>query len=772
MANNKKSREAAPVPSLWRLLLPLVLVAGAVVVWWFSMRTSEPVLPPVAPAVQPAAVTPPALARDSVVLQDRHYVGREVCAGCHEQQTRDFDGSHHDQAMQEASAVTVLGDFNNATFRFGGVTSTFFQRDGQFLVNTLGPDGRQHDYVAEYTFGVYPLQQYLLAMPGGRYQAFSVAWDARPAGEGGQRWFQLNPDVNGDDPVKALHWSGRQFNWNLMCAECHSTNLERNFNAATDRYDTRWAEIDVSCESCHGPASDHLEWAETPDAHPDMANTLGLAVRFDEREGVTWQHDENGTPSRSKPRDSEKEIQACAACHSRRAQLFDDPQDAGLLVENYLLATLDQGLYYPDGQIQDEVFVHGSFLQSKMYQAGVTCSDCHNPHSLELKVPGDGVCLQCHQADQYQTPKHHFHSSLQGSACVDCHMPTTTYMEVDPRRDHSLRIPRPDLSVSLGVPNACNQCHSDETPEWAAEHVEQWYGHVPQGLQQYAHTLAAGRAGSVGAQKDLLTLLADEGQPAIARASAASLLQAWPGPEVAQSLFVALRAKDPVIRLGALEAIGSYPPVTRWQLASPLLDAPERVVRLQAAAQLLDIPPEQMQGDDIEKLRQAQQQYLKAQQANADDPSAQLNIGLYYQARNQLALAEDAYAQALKLDPYFIGAYINLADLYRASMRDPMAETLLNKGVEALPQAAPLHFSLGLLKVRSKDMTTALIELRRAVVLDPQNTHYRYVLAIALNSADQRAAALALIAEGLDLTPANQTLLTLQQQLQNKDATQ
>lgn len=770
MDSNKthSARHLAPEPPLWRLLLPLVLVLSAVAVWWFTAGEAEPPLQ--APALTAEQQNVPFV--DVTTAGSRHYVGRQSCIACHVEQSAEFVGSHHDQAMQEANADTVLGDFNNASFSYGGVTSTFFQRDGQFLVNTLGPDGRQQVYVAEYTFGVYPLQQYLLAMPGGRYQAFSVAWDARPAGEGGQRWFQLNPDVNGDAPIKALHWSGRQFNWNLMCAECHSTNLERNFNAATNRYDTRWAEIDVSCEACHGPASDHLKWAAAPDAYPDMAATLGLAVRFDEREGVTWQHDDNGTPSRSKPRDSEKEIQACAACHSRRAQLFDDPQDAGLLVENYLLATLDQGLYHPDGQIQDEVFVHGSFLQSKMYQAGVTCSDCHNPHSLELRVPGDGVCLQCHQADQYQTPKHHFHSSLQGSACVDCHMPTTTYMEVDPRRDHSLRIPRPDLSVSLGVPNACNQCHSDETPEWAAEHVEHWYGHVPQGLQQYARTLAAGRAGSVGAQQDLLTLLADEGQPAIARATAASLLQAWPGPEVAQSLFVALRAKDPIIRLGALEAIGSYPPVTRWQLASPLLDAPERVVRLQATAQLLDIPPEQMRGDDVEKLRRAQQEYLQAQQANADDSSAQLNIGLYHQARNQLALAEDAYARALELDPYFIGAYINLADLYRASMRDPMAETLLNKGLEALPEAAPLHFSLGLLKVRSKNMADALIELRRAVVLDPQNAHYRYVLAVALDSADQRDAALALIAEGLDLTPANQTLLTLQQQLQNKDATQ
>lgn len=774
MADNKKSREAAPAPSLWRLLLPLILVIAAVVIWWLSARPTEVVLPPVAPPapVQQAPVAAPPVAQQPVSVLGPQYVGRETCAGCHEQQTADFSGSHHDQAMQEANADTVLGNFNNASFSFGGVTSTFFQRDGQFLVNTAGPDGDMQDFVAEYTFGVYPLQQYLLAMPGGRYQAFSVAWDARPAVEGGQRWFQLNPDANGDDPVKALHWSGRQFNWNLMCAECHSTNLQRNFNAATNTYHTDWAEIDVSCESCHGPASDHVEWANDPAAHPNMAATLGLAVRFDEREGVTWQHDENGVVSRSQPRTSEKEIQACAACHSRRAQLFDDPQDAGLLVENYLLSTLDQGLYHPDGQIQDEVFVHGSFLQSKMYQAGVTCSDCHNPHSLELKVPGDGVCLQCHQADRYQTPKHHFHSSVQGSACVDCHMPTTTYMEVDPRRDHSLRIPRPDLSVSLGVPNACNQCHTDQTPEWAAEHVEQWYGHVPEGLQQYAHTLAAGRSGAVGAQQDLLTLLADEGQPAIARATAASLLQAWPGPEVAQSLFVGLRAKDPIIRLGALEAIGSYPPVTRWQLASPLLDAPERVVRLQATAQLLDIPPEQMRGDDIEKLRRAQQEYLQAQQANADDPAAQLNIGLYYQTRNDIALAEDAYQRALQLDPYFIGAYVNLADIYRASMRDPEAEALLNRGLEKLPEAAPLHFSLGLLKVRSKDMATALVELRRAVMLDPQNTHYRYVFAVALNSAGQGEAAREQIAKGLALSPGNQTLLTLQQQLQHPEAGQ
>ncbi|WVM88537.1 ammonia-forming cytochrome c nitrite reductase subunit c552 [Halopseudomonas pachastrellae] len=701
-------------PPLWRLILPALLILAAVCIWWFTRAEPAPSAPDPAPQHAAAPQEPIASVPVPSVTSSKpagpEYVGRQTCASCHAEQTEQFNGSHHDQAMQEANAQTILGDFADQTFNFGGVTSRFFQRDEQFWVNTANAEGEYSDYRVDYTFGVYPLQQYLLALPGGRYQAFSVAWDARPSEQGGQRWFQLNSDVNGEDPVKALHWTGRQFNWNLMCAECHSTNLERNFDSASNSYNTGWSEIDVSCEACHGPASNHLQWAAQPDNHPAMADTLGLTVRFDERQGVNWLPNASGHPERTAPRTSEKEIQACAACHSRRAQLFDDRQDADLLVENYLLSTLDQGLYHPDGQIQDEVFVHGSFLQSKMYQAGVTCSDCHNPHSLELRLPGDGVCIQCHQADQYQTPKHHFHSTAAGSACVDCHMPTTTYMEVDPRRDHSLRVPRPDLSVTLGTPNACTQCHSDQSAEWAAEHVEQWYGHTPQGLQQYAEVFAQARAGAAGAEQGLLELLANESQPAIARATAASMLQSWPGPEVAQSLFVALRADDPQIRLGALQAVSSYPPITRWQLVNHLLDAPERVVRLQAAAQLLDIPPEQMRGDDIKRLQDAQDAYLAAQQANNRRYLRHSSISAFSSTKpeDSWRLAEDAYRRAIELDPYFIAAYVNLADLYRASFRDPDAERLLQTGLQQLPEAAPLHFSLGLLKVRSKQMDQAL----------------------------------------------------------------
>lgn len=544
--------------------------------------------------------------------------------------------------------------------------------------------------------------------------------------------------------------------------------MQRNYDPVSTSYNTQWDDIDVACEACHGPGSLHLKWAaDAGGLSAEQLSRKGLTLNFDERRNAIWQlSPQTRQPERSVAKTAETEIQACAGCHSRRAQLFDDNTPAQQLVESYLLANLDQGLYHADGQIQDEVFVHGSFVQSKMYDAGVTCSDCHDPHSLELRAPGNGVCLQCHVADQYQTPKHHFHETTVGSQCVDCHMPATTYMGVDPRRDHSLRIPRPDQSVTLGVPNACNGCHEDQSAQWAADQVEKWYGHVPQGHQQYAQTLHDARNGTLQSPQALLDLLSNESQPAIARATAASLLQNWPQPEVLGDIALALRDDSPQVRLGALEAITPLPPITRWQLASPLLNDPIRSVRIQAVGQLLDIPPEQAPEDKRALLQQVLDEYLAVQKSNADNPSALLNLASYHQARNEIALAEESYRQALQLDPYFEAAYINLADLYRSSLRDPEAQRLLATALQRIPQAASVHFSLGLLQVRQKQVEQALAPLGKAVALEPGNQRYRYVFAVALNSVGQRGKALEVIQAGLVLSPGNQQLSGLKAQLQ------
>jgi len=217
------------------------------------------------------------------------FVGGKVCAGCHQKEYKLWQGSHHDLAMQVANDNTVLGDFSDANFTYFGVTSTFYKRDGKFKVRTDGPEGKLKDYEIKYAFGVYPLQQYLIEFPGGRLQALSIAWDSRPKGEGGQRWFHLYPKekITHDD---TLHWTGPNQNWNYMCAECHSTNLKKNYDLKSDTYSTTWFEINVSCEACHGPGSRHVAWAEHKsdreklDSDPDK----GLIVVLDERKGVKW----------------------------------------------------------------------------------------------------------------------------------------------------------------------------------------------------------------------------------------------------------------------------------------------------------------------------------------------------------------------------------------------------------------------------------------------------------------------------------------------------
>ncbi|HYL57719.1 MAG TPA: cytochrome c3 family protein, partial [Candidatus Acidoferrales bacterium] len=449
------------------------------------------------------------------------FAGTNTCGGCHQSELKLWMGSHHQLAMQPATDATVLGDFKDASVAYGGVKSRFFRRGAKFMVNTDGPDGALHDYEIKFTFGVSPLQQYLIELPGGRLQAFGIAWDSRPRERGGERWFHLYPGraVTSHDTI---HWTGIDQTWNFMCADCHSTNVRKNYDPATRTFATSYAEIDVACEACHGPGSNHVEWANKRGDWRQFDANKGLQIALDERKGVAWPiNPGTGNASRSLPRTSERELQMCARCHSRRAEIHEDYVHGQPVGDDYRVSLLDDNLYYPDGQIKDEVYEYGSFIQSKMFHAGVTCSDCHEPHSLKLRADGNALCAQCHSPQKYDSGAHHFHpKSSAGARCVECHMPARTYMVVDERRDHSIRIPRPDLSVKLGTPNACNHCHANKPAEWAAATVAKWYGHAPMGYQKFAETLHAGLLGEPGAAHSLEALVADVEQPAIARASA------------------------------------------------------------------------------------------------------------------------------------------------------------------------------------------------------------------------------------------------------------
>ncbi|MFV1993467.1 MAG: tetratricopeptide repeat protein [Acidiferrobacterales bacterium] len=690
----------------------------------------------------------------SAEKKSAEYVGATVCAECHSKQTDAWKGSDHDLAMQHANKKSVLGDFNGKKFSYNGITSTFFKKGEKFLVNTDGPDGKLKDFQIKYTFGVEPLQQYLIEMPGGRLQVLGIAWDSRTKDKGGQRWYHLYPNENVTFK-NSLHWTRADQNWNYMCADCHSTNLKKNYNFKNNTYKTSWSEINVSCEACHGPASAHVNWANKGSGWQQRKQDKGLTVNLDERSGVSWKiNPQSGSARRSKIKTTNKEIEICARCHSRRSKINNDYAHNKPLMDSFLPAFLTDFLYYPDGQIKEEVYVYGSFVQSKMYRNGVTCSDCHEPHNLKLRtsqgetdnnqdkdqanIKSNSVCLQCHEAKKFNKKSHHFHKpDSAGASCVSCHMPETIYMGVDGRNDHSIRIPRPDLSIKLKTPNACNQCHKNKNAQWANKQMQSWYGKDWAPGWHFGETLYAARTGSIGIGTDLAAVAASPKLPAIARASAASLLRNYPGPITYAVVQKLLKDKSPMIRLSALQTLDTMPVSLRLKPAVPLLDDPVRAVRIEAARVLAVVPRNMLSVQQQSMLDKALDEYRQAQRVNADRPESYINLGLLAIRLQNFTEAEKLYQQALKLDPGFANAYVNLADLYRSQQQDQKAEQVLKKALKLSNQNAAAHHALGLLYIRKKQLDKALRELKTAWKLQANNARYGYVYAVALNSRGQ-----------------------------------
>lgn len=696
---------------------------------------------------------PPALSSTTSSVLEAKFVGAAQCATCHEQENSLWRGSHHQLAMLPAANSTVLGNFNHASFNNNGVTSTFYRKGEKFMVNTDGPDGVLRDYEIKYTFGVYPLQQFLIPMPGGRLQAFGIAWDSRPKERGGQRWFSLYPGqkITYKD---SRHWTGIDQNWNYMCADCHSTNLRKNYDALTRTFSTSYSEIDVACEACHGPGSNHVAWARKQGDWTSVANE-GLTIALDERRGAAWPIDPaTGNARRSSPRHSEREIQMCARCHARRGQIHESYVRGQPVGDDYRVALLDEDHYFPDGQIKEEDYEYGSFIQSRMYHAGVTCSDCHEPHSLKLRADGNSVCQQCHSAQKYDSPKHHFHQiGSAGAQCVECHMPARTYMVIDPRRDHSIRIPRPDLSVKLGTPNACTNCHTGRSAQWALDSVNKWYGHAPKGFQRFAGILNVGSLGAPRAQRSLEELVADREQPAIARATALSILSQYAPPPTDPAVRAGVADDSALVRRAAAHALSNTEPSGSANTLAPLLSDPVRAVRIETAEVLAGLPADNLPPDVSAAFSRATDEYVDTQELNADRPEAHLNLGLLYARQSHPDKAEAQLKTAMSLDPGFAAAAVNLADLYRGQNRDEEGEHVLNDAISRSPNDASLEHALGLLMVRQKRNAEGLQLLAAAARNDPGNPRYAYVYAVALNDAGQTHAAIAALERSITAHP-------------------
>lgn len=702
-------------------------------------------------------------------VPEASYVGLANCTSCHEQEYDDWLLSDHHLAMNPATEEFVLGDFDDAEFDHFGQIFRFFRKGDEYWVNAQNEDGEYEDMKIDYTFGHDPLQQYLIPFEGGKYQALQVCWDSRPVEEGGQRWYHLYPD----EPVPAddlLHWTRRHFNWNYMCADCHSTNLKKNFDPDTLTYNTVWSDMNVTCEACHGPGSEHVKWAE---AHEKVESGEGSEVDFSElkdyvagkglvvtlkepEEGAWTVNPETNRPVRTQPIASDVQVETCARCHSHR-QLIEPHHTAGEpFHDGYQPSVISDQLYHHDGQVDEEVYVYGSYIQSKMFHADVRCTDCHNPHSMKLKLPGNALCLQCHQAD-YNTPAHHFHEiGSTGSSCVECHMPHTTYMGVDDRRDHSIRIPRPDLAKQLGSPDACTQCHEDQDQDWATGHFKEWWGAGPRNAH-YGEILASARQGQPGSMDRLLALANDDDRPGTVRAAAVETIgQQAPSRETIQAIIGSLDDEKAEVRIQGLSALINYPDEQRAP-AIALLDDENRAVRAQAARTVAPLSPRFDEAQQA-SFDRATQDFFRKQEAIFDRAAGHLNMALFFTDLGQLDKAEASYRSASRVEPEFVPARINLAELLYSQNRPKEAEEEFRKAIDEalLPENKGVaRDALARFLIRLKRYDEGIEELRLATELIPNHAQTHYFYGVALNSLGKFEEALPYLQHAQQLDPYN-----------------
>ncbi|RPF04789.1 tetratricopeptide repeat protein [Vibrio crassostreae] len=670
------------------------------------------------------------------------YIGSEACIDCHSAEVEAWQGSHHDMAMKHADDESVLGNFDDQTVTHKGKPNRFFRKGDEFWVNIEGPDGQFKDYKISYTFAFEPLQQYMVEFEDGRVQLIPFAWDSRTEDEGGQRWFHLYPDTTNTDE---FYWTNSGQNWNFMCADCHSTNLEKNYDSASNTYNTTWSEINVGCEACHGPASAHVEQAKLARANGGKEDSVSAHYGFDRdlsKSVKEWIYQEGNSTLQPKDIIHTNQVQTCAQCHSRRTQLNETGDHVnGSFFDKYRLSLITPELYHNDGQIYDEDYVYGSFLQSVMAEKGVTCTNCHDPHTAELKIAEEAVCSQCHIASEYTPEKHTFHeANTEASQCTTCHMPETTYMEVDPRRDHSWHIPRPDISQHIKTPNVCTSCHEDQTDQWADQQIGKWFPDSKYRNQQhFAVAFYADSIGHRGAEDALAYSAQDSSLSNIIRASSLERLGGNTGKNTLISLARAVKHDDEMIRLGVVQGSSGFPFTDRWQILEPLLKDPVLSIRSETASALVRYWGE-MNPLQKDQIKPALEEYIEIQQFNADRGFGRTNLGNVYRDLGQHDKAIEFYQGAIEIEPYFENSYANLADLYRALGDEPKALSTLKQGIQAQPKSSVLPYSAGLSMLRVKDYKQATNYLKQAAETAQTDPQYWYVYGLALEKSDVLAA--------------------------------
>jgi predicted CXXCH cytochrome family protein len=636
-------------------------------------------------------------------------------------------------AMQPATDSTVLGDFNDAVFTADGVTSRFFKKEGKFYINTQSETGANADYEVKYIFGFTPLQQYLVEFPGGRMQVPRVSWDSKA-----NKWFHQYAG----DKIPAgdwLHWTGNAQNWNTMCASCHSTNVQKGYDINTDSYHTTYNDINVSCESCHGPGKNHIDYINGADYKKGSKTPGSLLVLYKGQGQMT-------------------EVNVCGYCHARRVDLTGNVLPGSEWMQDLVAELPTTEFFYADGQMNDEDYNYTSFLQSKMFHRGVQCTSCHNPHSGTLRNVGSLVCAQCHSQQKYEAPTHTLHAlNTKDVNCITCHMPSKLYMGNDLRHDHSFRIPRPDLTAKYGVPNTCNACHKDKSAQWAADQIAKGYGKQP--AYHFADDLVPGSRLDGNSAAHLGRLMGDTGAPDIVRAAAVRYYSQLANAQTVGTMVPYLKDTSAMVRYAAVRGL-SVLPVAAWKDAiGPLLTDPVRAVRIAAADLLVGLPANEMPAGYYDAFNKAKQELEKFTLFQTDFAVGNLQAGDYYRRQNDLAMAEKFYRRAVEKDSQMVNARVNLASTLNATGRNQEALNQLLQASRIQPRNDHVFYTIGLLHAEMKNLPAAEEALKKAIAINKNNIRAQYNYGLLLQQTGKAQLAEKVYLDALKIDGQNGELL-------------
>jgi len=659
------------------------------------------------------------------------YVGDQSCKKCHSTEYGEWKQSHHYMSMLPPNDSTVKGDFNNITFTADGVSSRFYKKGKKFYIYTEGDDGKNHEFEVKYIFGFTPLQQYLVQFPEGRLQVPRLSWDVNK-----KKWF--NQYAGQKIPSHDwLHWTGNAQNWNTMCATCHSTNLRKNYDVKTDTYKTSYAVINVSCESCHGAGKQHIDFINGD--YKSGERVVGSFMKL------------------AKKSKQIEELNTCAPCHARISEINGSHIESKEILDNYIPQIPDTEFYHADGQVDDEDYIYTSFLQSRMYHKGVTCSTCHNPHSVKLKRIGNQTCTLCHIPTKYDVPSHTFHKKGTPAAeCKNCHMPGKLYMGNDLRHDHSFRVPRPDLSVKYGTPNACSNCHKDKSEKVLAEAIIKWYG--PKRVYHFAEDLIPGSRIDAESEKHLKQLIDNKFVPKIIKATATFYLGSIPTQSSLNTILARLASKDSQNRYRALRSLASFPSENWIEAVGPLLSDKVRAVRIAAADLYITIPSNQVPSNYSKAFALAQIELEKSLRYQTDFSTGNVMLADYYLKLKDYPNAEKFYLRGLKKDSNMNYAWLNLSATYNSQGKNSQALQALESALKNDTKNERIYYNLALLYNEMNNNLAAEKAFAKAVELKSTNSRVYYNYGLLLNQSKKIVAAEKVLLKGIQINPANPEL--------------